>query len=147
MTLVLRISAHYLRDYASQSIGHVVFVAAAVPAVLRTGNAIIPFAIALFILAVASAAIKACVTPIITYQCPIDTPRVQIYRPAKGWRRWLSFGPKGVDGEKVIVDPVRTFSCASEFHIDALPGSYDAEYVDDLLLGRHCRLSHAHRYD
>ncbi|VDB83187.1 unnamed protein product [Peniophora sp. CBMAI 1063] len=83
-------------------VGHVVLVVAAVPTVLRTGHAIIPFAIALFILAIASAAIKACVTPIITHQCPIDAPRVQIFRPAKGWRRWLSFGPKGVDGEKVI---------------------------------------------
>ena len=128
--------------------GHVVFVVAAVPTVLRTGHAIVPFAIALFILAVASAAIKACVTPIITYQCPIDTPRVQIFRPVKGWRRWLSFGPKGVDGEKVIIDPVRMFlpfRCAhcTDVHL----GSYDAKHANDILLGRHCRLGHAHRYD
>lgn len=122
-------------------------VVAAVPAVLATGHAIVPFAIALFILAMASAAIKACVTPIITYQCPIDTPSVQIYRPLKGWRRWLSFGPKGFDGELVIVDPVKYCFRIRGPVIDTSIGSYDAKYAHDILLGRYDRLDHAHRHN
>ncbi|KZV60306.1 PTR2-domain-containing protein [Peniophora sp. CONT] len=86
-------------------VGHVILVAAAAPKVLESGLAIVPFAISLVILAIASGGIKACVTPIITYQCPVDTPVVMISRRAQKWRRWISFGPSARDGEKVIVDP------------------------------------------
>lgn len=76
-------------------VAHVIMIVSAVPKVLATGNAIGPFALSLYLLAIGAAAFKSNISPTVMDQSPHKVQHVVTDENT---------------GEKVIIDPVSKFS-------------------------------------
>ncbi|KAK4698538.1 hypothetical protein P7C70_g7736, partial [Phenoliferia sp. Uapishka_3] len=76
------------------AVSHVLLVIPAIPSVIRSGNALGPFVLAIIILAFASGFIKPCLSPLLCDQNPVKTQTVITLK----------------SGENVIVDPATTIS-------------------------------------